>query len=83
MGSQLQNITGPDWAASYLINGDASSLEADDVAAIEAWLEREGVAQVVYVTDDEPRFTWSYAMYFPEGNCAGGNVVEYVCELRG
>lgn len=81
MSATLTPVTGPDFAASYLINGDASSLDADDIKRIDAWLDREEIAYVV-CEDGEPRFTWSYGLYFPEAHCAGGSVVQYLCAMR-
>jgi len=62
--------------ASYLINGDASGLDDDDIAACYAWCEAMEPAYVVSTVDEDPWFTWSYALY--GGTASGGNVFTYV-----
>ena len=48
----------PDWALGYLINGDASYLEDEDIAMIDDWQRRSGVGTVVCPNDDDqPYFT--------------------------
>ena len=74
----VHTITGPAFAASYLINGDASGLTEEDKAAIDAWCEREGISRHAFVDcEEEARFTWHYGLHFPEGKSAGGNVLDY------
>ena len=36
----------PEWSLCYLINGDATGLEDEEIAMIDAWMERAGVAWV-------------------------------------
>ncbi|CAA2141625.1 hypothetical protein HYPP_02646 [Hyphomicrobium sp. ghe19] len=75
---RIETIEGPSWAASYLINGDASGLTDEEIAQVDAWLKREGFSKHQCVScSDVPRFTWSYGVYFPEGDCEGGEVLEY------
>ena len=38
----VETATAPAYWASYLINGDASGLEGDEIAACDAWIERLG-----------------------------------------
>ena len=79
---QFVEITGPTHWASYLINGDASGLDEGEKEMVDRWLEREGLRRVVSTVDseDEGRFTWSYALYNPESGCTGGNVIDYLAE---
>ena len=79
--ANIETVTGPEFAASYLVNGDSSGLEACDIAAIDAWVKREGVASVHAIEDDSERFTWSGALYFPEGETAGLTVCDYICTM--
>lgn len=76
-------ITLPAHWASYLVNGDASGLDAGEVAEIDEYLasELEPGWSVVDVNRDgegdfSPRFTWSFSLY--GGNASGGDVLEYV-----
>lgn len=86
--ANFDTITGPDWAAPYLVNGDASGITDDERAKVDAWLAREQVASIVDIARDddgngmEPRFTWSYSLYFPEAGCRGGSVIDYVCTFK-
>lgn len=48
----------PDWALGYLINGDPSGLEDEDIEMIDDWQRRSGIGTVVCPNDDdEPYFT--------------------------
>lgn len=63
-----------DWAA-YLVNGDASALSDEDLAAADAALARiEG--HVVSMVDGTDRFTWAFKTY--GGTAQGGDVADYV-----
>lgn len=44
MKFELYNL--PVWSLCYLINGDAEGLEDEEIAMIDAWMERAGVAWV-------------------------------------
>lgn len=59
-GSELKTIkiTAPSAWASYLINGDASGIEAEDVAAADAWIERQGVG--LPVSCEDAGFMWRH-----------------------
>lgn len=83
MRIRVSTITGPDYWASYFINGDASGLSAAEKAQADAWLVREGVKIVDVARDengepDSPRFTWHMRMYAPELGVDGGSVIDYV-----
>lgn len=86
--SRLLTITGPDSWAPYLVNGDASSLTAEEVAAANRWMDREGAAFVVGLADGEDgdeqtaRFTWSMRLHCPEADCEGGHVLDYLAEPK-
>ena len=67
---RLITVRGPDHWASYLVNGDPSSLSPQDKAQANAWLKREGVRILDIARDANgepiaPRFTWSYALQAP------------------
>ncbi len=85
---KFHTVTGPVYWASYFVNNDASGLEPQEKARADAWLERNKVVNVVDVARDEDgegkeaRFTWSYQLYDPLADCSGGEVVDYICELR-
>jgi hypothetical protein len=81
MTIETDTIWGPDWATSYLINGDDSGISLVEKRMVDAWLKREGITSVLDV-QDEPRFTWHYRLWFPEANAHGGTVVEYLVTFR-
>jgi hypothetical protein len=74
---EVEEITAPSHWASYLINGDDSGMEPEEVAACNEWQDKIKPWYVVSTTDEEPRFTWSYKLY--GGTAAGGEVMDYVC----
>ena len=74
----IMTITLPAHWAPYLINGDASGLDDGEQAIVDRAIEREcGREWTIVSCDDEDRFTWSYALYNPEADCAGGSVLDY------
>lgn len=78
-------ITAPAYWSSYLVNGDASGLSADEKAQADAWLAREEVKVIDLERDNDgeivdARFTWSYGLYAPDSDVKGGEVLDYVCE---
>jgi hypothetical protein len=77
---RVETLEAPDYWSSYLINGDASSLEAEDIRHADLWLEENGVDSVVDCAE-EPRFTRHYRLYNPHANCASGSVLEYTVYL--
>jgi hypothetical protein len=55
------SATAPSAWASYLINGDASGIDEDDVKQADAWIEREGLGMPVSCED--AGFTWRHDAY--------------------
>jgi hypothetical protein len=51
-------LTAPSVWASYLINGDASGIDAEEIAAADAWLTREGLPTPVDCED--AGFRWRH-----------------------
>jgi hypothetical protein len=82
MTIEVSEVTGPAFMASALVNGDTSGLNADDLAAYNAFVEGLRDWRVVDVARDkegngiDPRFTWLFRMY--GGNAEGGDVIGYV-----
>lgn len=82
-GPEVDTVTGPSYWASYLVNGDDSSLNPEEKAAADAWNERLGDWYVVGIADDEegnsqePRFTNSYDIHSGT-DIRGGDVVDYI-----
>lgn len=74
---QTFTIPGPDHWASYLVNGDASSLTDEDRAKADAWTARNN-ALILSTTNEEARFTWNMRFLCPEADCEGGSVVDYI-----
>jgi hypothetical protein len=77
----FETVTGPSYWASYLINGDASGISAEEKARADAWLVRNEVLNVVDC-EEESRFTRHYQLYDPLADCTGGDVLDYTCEVR-
>jgi hypothetical protein len=75
--SKTFHITGPDHWASYLVNGDASSLTPEEKSQADAWTRRN-MAVILSTTADEPRFTHHMQFYCPEIDASAGNVVTYI-----
>ena len=74
---EVDTITGPNYWASYLVNGDASGLTAEEKAACDAWQASIAPWYVVSTGDDqEPRFTWHFRLY--GGTADGGDVIDYI-----
>jgi hypothetical protein len=82
-GPEVDTVTGPSYWASYLINGDDSSLDPEEKAHADRWIEKLKPYYVVDVERDEdgdgsdPRFTWSYGLHSGT-DTNGGDVVDYV-----
>jgi hypothetical protein len=82
MTIEVDTVIGPACFASALVNGDESGLEADEIAALNAFEKSIAPWYVVDVKRDddgdghEPRFTWSYKLY--GGTAEGGDVLDYV-----
>ena len=76
--------TGAAHWASYLVNGDSSGLDPQEIELADKWAAALAPAYVVAIADCEetgqsqdPRFTWHYALH-TGADCAGGEVVDYV-----
>lgn len=78
---KIENITGPVYWASYLVNNDVSGINAAERVRVDSWLIRNGVKNVLSIMEDSERFTWHNRLYDPSGP-EGGEVCEYVCEVR-
>jgi hypothetical protein len=78
---KFEQITGPSYWASYLINGDASGITPEEKAHADAWLARNEVLNVVDC-EEEGRFTRHYQLYDPLADCTGGDVIDYTCEVK-
>jgi hypothetical protein len=85
MSIQVETVTLPSFLASALINGDESGLEERDEPVLQDvlnWLEKSRLYVIDVARDEDgnaedPRFTWSYKLYF--GDAEGGEVLDYVC----
>ena len=83
MSVRFETITAPEHWASYLINGDRTSLSESEIEMVKRWLARECIARDDFVScSDEPRFTWSYRLYCPEAEANGGSVLDYTYAVR-
>lgn len=81
MTIECDTIEAPESWASYLINGDPSGLEPDEIAACDDWQDSIAPWYVVSCGDSEPCFTWKYRLY--GGTAEGGNVQEYIIHKAG
>lgn len=81
MVPQFIEVIGPAFWASYLVNGDASGLTADEKARADAWLARESV-RVVSTADDTEWFTNALDIYAPECGYRAGSAITYLAEVR-
>ena len=54
----VYRLIAPSCWASYLINGDASGIDAEDVAACDAWVAREGLG--LPVDCEDAGFCWRH-----------------------
>lgn len=61
MALEPLSATAPSQWASYLINGDASDMAPGDIAACDAWLEREGLG--LPVSCEDAGFMWRHDAY--------------------
>jgi hypothetical protein len=71
------DLTAPSYWASYLINGDATGLNAVEKAACDAWLKSEGVFEVLDAVD--AGFCWSHdaSKFALAGDCQS-----YLCRVE-
>ena len=60
----------PVYWASYLLNGDASSISDDDQAQIDAWCAETGVGPCLHIEEDSEFTKWHDARdYALAGDC--------------
>ena len=65
--------------ASYLVNNDTSGVTAEEILAVEEWLEGLEILDVARDADGDaldPHFTWSFDLY--GGTASGGDVLDYI-----
>ena len=76
----LTTIDMPTFWASYLINGDASSLKDGEKAHIDAYLKTQGILSVLDCAyADESFFSCWFSLH--GGTSEGGDLLEYTVEL--
>jgi hypothetical protein len=73
---EVITVIAPAAWASYLVNGDASSLSDAEVAQADRYVK--GVRIVSTVDGAEPYFTSRFQLYGGIENAACGEVIEYV-----
>ena len=64
MRELIVTVTAPAHMASYLVNNDASGVTADEIQAVEAYLEGLEILDVARDAEGqclEPSFSWSLA----------------------
>lgn len=69
---EIDKVEAPEVWASYLINGDASGLDDEEIALADAYFDGLEVIDCA----EEGRFTWSYDLY-GDPRFKGGSVLEY------
>jgi len=64
---RIVELTAPSYWASYLINGDASGMDDEEITACDAWIKREGLGspcgctEAGFVKWHDARFEMPYA----------------------
>jgi hypothetical protein len=76
---QTETIAGSAYWASYLVNGDDSGIDAEEKALADAWLEHNGIADVLDV--GEQYYSSSYGLHTGSKYTAG-DLADYVVALR-
>ena len=79
MRELIVTVTAPAHMASYLVNNDTSGVTAEEILAVEEWLEGLEILDVARDADGEclePHFTWSFDLY--GGTARGGDVLDYI-----
>lgn len=66
----------PAYWASYLINGDSTGLEEEEIKEVDAFLERNGLGCCIDV-DNEQEFSWAN-----DANQLGGAVADFTFEVH-
>lgn len=73
---KVDEVTAPAHWLPYLINGDASDMDAADLEACHEWQGKIRPFYVVSDVEDSERFTWSYRLH--GGTAEGGTVCDYI-----
>ena len=85
MKREFIEVSAPAHLASFLINGEADGVSAEDVQAVETWLEGLEIVDVARGADGEcvePYFSWAYGLH--GGTAPGGELLDYIAmELPG
>ena len=79
MREQIVTVQAPAHMASYLVNNDTSGVTAEEILAVEEWLEGLEILDVARDADGDcldPHFTWSFDLY--GGTASGGDVLDYI-----
>ena len=79
MRELIVTVRAPAYMASYLVNGDASGVTAEEILAVEEWLEGLEILDVARDAEGDcldPHFTWSFDLY--GGTARGGDVLDYI-----
>ena len=79
MRDQIVTVRAPAHMASYLVNNDTSGVTAEEILAVEEWLEGLEILDVARDAEGDcldPHFTWSFDLY--GGTARGGDVLDYI-----
>ena len=79
MREQIVTVQAPAHMASYLVNNDTSGVTAEEILAVEEWLEGLEILDVARDADGEclePSFSWSFGHC--GGTASGGDVLDYI-----
>lgn len=76
-GIEVTTEIGPESWMSYLLSGDSSDMDSEEIKAADKWQERMEPWFVVS-TEGEPFYTNHYNLYSGIPGVFGGNVIEYV-----
>lgn len=83
-GFRVIETAAPAYWASYLVNGDASGLDAREIALADQWQAKQAPAYVVDVARDRfgcgaaPYFSWHYGAIAGDDSCTGGELLDYI-----
>ena len=75
----LVTVTAPAHMAAYLVNNDPSGVTADEIQAVEAYLDGLEILDVARDAEGqclEPSFSWSFDHC--GGTARGGDVLDYL-----
>jgi hypothetical protein len=82
MGIVTDTITAPSYWASYLVNGDDSSLTTSEKLQADRWRQGKNVEQVLDCIEGSERYTNHYKLYAPDTNASAGRVADYIVTLK-